>query len=172
MKNLLIFERFYKPPIDIKIRLSEIVKELESKFGGGKEFFEELDNRIKDIENEDMILNLVRGNSNEWLISSGGFGDRLWKLWKSGKIKCKGLVIFNGKMLTLDKGVENWYPPDFDLNDKKFIYIDDSYFSGSTVRKIDSFLKKYNSSIKSVSVIYDGSKKNTNFVKSFFRYYN
>jgi hypothetical protein len=35
MKNLLIFERFYKPPIDIKIRLSEIVKELESKFGGG-----------------------------------------------------------------------------------------------------------------------------------------
>lgn len=56
-----------------------------------------------------MILNLVKGNGSEWLVSSGGFGDRLYKLWESGKIKCRGLVIFNGKMLTDNKGVENWY---------------------------------------------------------------
>jgi hypothetical protein len=172
MKHLVLFERFYNPPLNIKIRLEEIVKELIEEHGGGRLFFNALDSRIKDITNEDMITTLVRGCHDQWIATSGEFGDRLYKIWKDGKFKCKGIVVFNGKMLTNKIGVQNWYPNDFDLKNKKFIYVDDSYFSGSTARKIDNFLNEYKSSIKKVNVIYDGSKEKSTYVNSFFRYYN
>lgn len=142
-----------------------------SKHRGGREFFDALDDAIKSVINEDMILALVRGNKNEWLATSGEFGDILYKLWKEGKFQCKGLVVFNGKMLTNKTGVNAWYPVDFELDNKNFIYVDDSLFSGGTAKKIDSFLREHNSSIKSISVIYDGSKEKSKLVKSFFRYY-
>ena len=119
-----------------------------------------------------MILDLVRGCSNEWIATSGEFGDSLYKLWKSNKFKCKGMVVFNGKLLTHNKDVTGYYPSNFDLNNKQFVYVDDSYFSGITAKKIDDYLQKTYSSIKSISVIYDGSKVKSKKVNSFFRYYD
>lgn len=171
MKYLELFERFYNPPSEIKERLDNIVKELLAKHGGGRAFFDALDDSIKSITNQDMILNLVRGNTNEWIATSGEFGDTIYKLWKEGKFKCKGMVVFNGKMLTHKTDVSGWYPEDFDLDNKEFVYIDDSLFSGSTARKINDYIKKHNSRIKSISVIYDGSKDRNKMVRSFFRYY-
>ncbi len=171
MKYLELFERFYNPPKEVSDKLNAIVKVLLKKYKGGKKFFNALDDSIKGITNQDMILALLKGNSNEWIASSGEFGDTIYKLWKDGKFKCKGLVIFNGKMLTNKTGVNGWYPVDFELNDKQFLYVDDSYFSGSTYKKIDLFLQDYNSRIKNISVIYDGSKEKSKMVKSFFRYY-
>lgn len=172
MKYLQLFERFYNPSQEIRDKLNSIIKDIKSKYVGGKPFFDALDDSIKSITNQDMILALLRGNTNEWISTSGEFGDVVYKLWKEGKFKCKGLVVFNGKMLTNREGVKDWHPVDFDLDDKEFIYIDDSYFSGSTSRKINEFLNEHNSKIKSVSVIYDGSKEKNKSVKSFFRYYN
>jgi len=171
MKHLELFERFYNPPTEVKNKLDDIVQSLLTKYGGGREFFDALDDSIKSITNKDMILALLKGNSNEWVATSGEFGDTIYRLYKNGDFKCKGLVVFNGKMLTHKTGVSGWYPIDFDLDNKEFIYVDDSYFSGSTARKIDDFLKEHNSKIKSVSVIYDGSKERSKMVKSFFRYY-
>jgi hypoxanthine-guanine phosphoribosyltransferase len=171
MKYLKLFEKFYSPPREVKDKLHLIIKNLTKKYKGGKEFFHALDDSIKDITNQDMILALLKGNSDEWIATSGAFGDIVYKMWEDGKFKCKGLVVFNGKMLTHKKGVNNWYPVDFDLSDKEFIYVDDSFFSGSTYKKINGFLKENNSIIKEVSVIYDGSRMKTNIVKSFFRYY-
>ena len=174
MKYIVLFERFYNPPKEIKERIDNTVKELLIKYRGGRQFFDALDDYIKDITNQDMMLSLVRGCHNEWICSSGEFGDKLYQLWKQDKFKCKGLVIFNGKMhsLSVDSNVNYWYPPDFNFENKKFLYVDDSYFSGNTVRKINNFLSEKGSSIRSVSVIYDGSKHKSDFVKSFFRYYN
>jgi hypothetical protein len=171
MKYLELFERFYNPPTEIKERLDSIVADLLSKHEGGRPFFNALDNAIKSVFNQDMILALVKGNTNEWIATSGEFGDRIYKLWKEGEFKCKGMVVFNGKMQTNKIGVHGWYPEEFDFENKQFIYIDDSLFSGSTANKIDDFLHDHNSKIKSVSVIYDGSKKKNKMVKSFFRYY-
>jgi hypothetical protein len=171
MKHIQLFEKFYNPPVEIKEKLANLVQELLAKHKGGVEFFDALDDKIKSITNKDMILALLKGNSNEWMATSGEFGDTIYKLWKEGYFKCKGLVVFNGKMLTHSKGVSGWYPEGFDLEGKDFVYVDDSYFSGSTVRKIDDFLNQHGSRIKSVSVIYDGSKEKIPFVKSFFRYY-
>lgn len=171
MKYIEVFERFYNPSKSVKDKLDFIIKTLLHKYKGGKPFFDALDDSIKDITNRDMTIALLRGNSNEWIASSGEFGDTIYKMWKSGDFRCKGLVVFNGKMMTDETGVNNWYPIDFELDNKEFIYVDDSYFSGSTARKIDSFLREHNSKIKSISVIYDGSKEKNKMVKSFFRYY-
>ncbi len=171
MRHLVLFEKFYNPPIEIKNRLDSIVNDLLYKYKGGIKFFNALDDSIKDITNQDMIISLVKGNSNEWLATSGEFGDKLYKLYEKGKFKCKGIIVFNGKMLTKKAGIRTWYPSTFEIVDKEFVYIDDSYFSGSTVNKINEFLKENNSKIKSVSVIYDGSKDRSRMVRSFFRYY-
>lgn len=172
MKHIIPFnEKFYNPPQEIKNRLNSIVKDLLSKHGGGRPFFNALDDSIKDITNQDMILSLVKGNSNEWVATSGEFGDKLYNLWMEKKFRCKGIVVFNGKMLTNKIGVTSFYPQKFDIENKEFVYIDDSYFSGSTSRKIDDFLKENNSKVKGISVIYDGSKSKLKNVKSFFRYY-
>lgn len=172
MRYLQLFERFYKPPTEIKDRLDNIVNNLLKQHRGGRAFFDALDQAIKDVTSYDMVLALLKGNTNEWIVSSGEFGDNIYKLWKENKFKCKGVLVFNGKMQTYKIGVTGWYPKDFDLNNKQFIFIDDSLFSGSTFRKVDNFLREYNSKIKSVSVIYDGSREKNKMIKSFFRYYN
>lgn len=171
MKYIKLYEKFYNPSKEIKDKLDSIIKELLNKYDGGKQFFDKLDDSIRDITNQDMILSLVRGNDNKWIAASGKFGDILSNLYDDGKFKCKGIVVFNGKMLTKDKGVTTWYPANFDLNNKQFVFIDDSLFSGSTYRKIDAFLNEHDSSIESISVIYDGSKTKDKMVSSFFRYY-
>jgi hypothetical protein len=172
MKYISIFEKFYSPPLEVKERLNKAVSELLNKYEGGRPFFHALDGFIKDMTNEDIILALLQGTSNEYICASGEFGDKIYKLWKDGKFKCKGVLVFNGKMRTSQIGIKSYYPSNFLIKDKKFVYVDDSYFTGSTANKINRYLIENGSKIKSVSVVYDGCKKKRRGVNSFFRYYN
>lgn len=166
-----ILERFYQPSKETTNKIKKLVEKLEKKWIGGRAFFDALDYNIKHVIDQEVMLGLVKGNKNEWLASSGEFGDILYKLYQQGKFKCKGLVVFNGKMNANNLNAEYYYPKDIDIENKKFIYIDDSYFSGKTVNKINDYLKKYGSKIKSTSVVYDGSKIKKPNVNSFYRYY-
>jgi hypothetical protein len=153
-------------------KLNKIVKDLLKKYVGGRPFFNALDDAIKDVVNEDIVIEVMKGLENQWVATSGGFGDRIYTMWKSGKIRCRGMVVFNGKMCTNRIGVTCWYPSDFDLDNKEFVFVDDSLFSGGTVKKVDDYLSEnHNSSVKSVSVVYDGSPNKNHLVKSLFRYY-
>lgn len=153
-------------------KLNIIVKGLLKKYKGGRPFFNALDGAIKNVVNEDIIIEIMKGLDNEWIATSGGFGDRLYNLWKSGKVKCRGMIVFNGKMCTKDKGVTCWYPADIDVDNKDYVFVDDSLFSGGTVKKIDDYLTEFhNSRVKNVSVVYDGSQNRNNLVKSLFRYH-
>jgi len=165
-------EKFYEPSKSIKHELDTLVAALEKQHIGGRPFFDALDASIKTILDRDIIFALLKGNENEWVVSSGEFGDIVYKLWEDGKIKCKGILVFNGKMLTNKIGVRSYYPKDFDISKKTFVYVDDSHFSGSTVKKIGDYLSEHKSSISAVNVIYDGSKEKKKNVNSFFRYYN
>jgi hypothetical protein len=151
--------------------LESLVAKLIDKYKGGRKFFDALDDQIKGVTNKKMILELLKPFQNEYVLSSGGFGRTLYKLYQDNQFKCKGFASFNGKMATQGKGVTGFIPDDFKINGKKFIYVDDSYFSGGTVNKINEYLKQYDSEIKQVAVVYDGNKKKTPFVKSFYRYY-
>lgn len=172
MKHLYLFETFHQPTTQVKMKLKSIVDKLLSQYGGGKQFFNALDDQIKNLSNQDLILNLVKGCENDYIATSGGFGNLLLKLWQEGKFECKGLVVFNGRMMTDNIGVLSWFPPDFDFNNKEFVYIDDSYFSGTTAKKIDEFLLTKKAKISRIAVIYDGSKLKSPMVDSFFRYYD
>ena len=108
MKYLKVFEKFYHPSTEIKDKLKNIISNLLIKHEGGRKFFDALDDSIKSIVNEDITIALLKGNSNEWIASSGEFGDRIYDLWKNKKIKCKGVVVFNGKMATHEIGVHEW----------------------------------------------------------------
>ncbi len=172
MEHLKTFETFQDAPVEIKNKLEELIEKLLAKYKGGRPFFDALDDQIKNSLNEDITISLMKGCENKYICSSGGFGDKVHKLWKEGKIKCKGLIIFNGKIMTKDKGVTYWYPADFDIKDKEFVFVDDSLFSGKTFRVIEDFLKGYNSTIEYVSVVYDGSKRKDERIHSFYRYYD
>ena len=97
--------------------------------------------------------------------------DILYELYDNSKIKCKDVVVFNGKMQTKKTDISWYYPHDADISNRQYVYFDDSYFSGRTVEKINKFLSEYNSKIKSVNVVYDGSLKKKDNVHSFYRYY-
>ena len=172
MRHLVLFENFKSIPKSIKDRLEGVIRDFRVRLRGGRDFFNAMDAYIKDPSNIDIILELVSKHENDLISTSGEFGDILYKLWIENKFKCKGMIVFNGKMQTNNIGISSYYPNEFDLNNKKFVYIDDSYFSGSTVTKVKEFLKKHNSNIKSVSVIYDGSKEINDNVNSFIRYYD
>jgi len=167
MRYLKLFENFQAPIESIRSKISNIIANIGHR--KGRPFFDALDEAIKDDE---IVLELVKGYENDWIASSGGFGDMLYKLYQDKKFTCKGLVIFNGKMLTNGLGVNSWYPVDFDLDNKEFVYLDDSYFSGSTANKIASFLKEHNSNLYEIAVIYDGSEVRLNNVHSFYRYWD
>ncbi len=173
IKNFKLFEIRGGLEVDSSIynKVENLIDELLVKYKGGFEFFEALDRQIKTVMSEEIILNLTKKLENEFIASSGEFGDIAYKLYESGKIKCKGFIVFNGKILTQNRGIEYFYPENFNLSDKEYVYIDDSYFSGKTVKTINNFLNKYNSSIKGVNVVYNGSPEKTNFVKSIYRYY-
>ena len=91
----LLNEKFYNPPLEIKEKLDKIIKDLLLKYEGGKPFFDALDDSIKSITNQDMILSLLKGNSNEYIATSGEFGDTIYKLWKDKKFK----ISWHGKDL-------------------------------------------------------------------------
>ena len=150
---------------------TRVIKQLLKKYVGGRPFFDALDEYIK--THDDMMVALIKGFENEHIVTSGTFGDNLYELYEQGKFKCKSITVFNGKICTKKKGVTCWYPAMVDLEDKEFIFVDDSTFSGRTIKVIDEYLKKHhNSRIKGVSVAYDGSKQKDPKVKSLYRYYD
>lgn len=158
---------------NVEHRFESMVQDLIEKYGGGRPFFDALDDTVKNTINRDIMLEVLKGLENEWVITSGGFGDFVNDLYENGEFKCLGVGVYNGGMCTRGKGVTCWYPPGFKMDDKVFVYVDDSYFSGGTVRTINEYLKKFhNSHIKEVSVAYDGSKNKSPMVRSLYRYYD
>ena len=149
-----------------------IILRLLDKYKGGRPFFDALDDYIK--THEKMMLALVKGLENEHIATSGKFGDNLFRLYEEGKFRCKSIVVFNGKICTKKKGVTCWYPHDVDLNNKNFVFVDDSVFSGRTIKVIDDHFRQDqdNSKITKVVVAYDGSKTKLPMVTSYYRYYD
>lgn len=138
---------------------------------GGKSFFNKIDNSIK--EDPDIVREICKGLKNEWVVSSGSFGDRVYDLFSKNELECKGVVVFNGKILTRNKGVNSYYPENFDLDNKKFVFVDDSVFSGKTINVIEKYLiEEHNSEVSRVVVGYDGSKNIDRKIKSLYRYYS
>jgi hypoxanthine-guanine phosphoribosyltransferase len=147
---------------------------------GGANFFDKMDEFVRDPKNVDMVYHLIdkikRDFGNNFnLIITGKFGDWVFNLIKTGKIKINGIVIhvsgslrssIKNKSFQIIGGNENR------VYNQKFVLLDDSYYSGSTKKEIDKHLQKYNAKIVKTYVFYDGSFQRNPNVYSVYRYYD
>ena len=171
---------------NIANKVSDIVNKSLNKYIGGEKFFDQLDKEFKKPENIDIIKHMFQVISTQNgmfynIVVSGKFGD-----WIKTLIIDKKIIPFNGTFLHVsgsltshegflnkikeDKQIEIIYKSG-DIQNKEFIFFDDSYYSGSTNRSISNFLILNNSLLKKTYVIYDGSDKTSNDRWSYYNYY-
>jgi hypothetical protein len=172
--------------MDVIKKIDNIVKSISSTDSGGNTFFDRLDSEMKDPKNKFIIIKLFEKiysdfGTNFNLVISGGFGDLIMFLLNKGEIKCGGTILQVSGGLTshftdmnkIKKSKEVIVQKQTgDINNKDFIFVDDSFYSGTTGVSIDHFLKKYSSRILKTYVIYDGNDTKSTDRVSLYRYYD
>jgi hypothetical protein len=167
-------------------RIDTIVKDISKTTPGGNLFFDKLDSEIKKTKNIDIIVKLFEKIYPDFtldynLVVSGGFGDLVMFLLKRGDIKCNGTILQVSGGLTshftdMDKIkkvkeviIQNQIG---DINNKDFIFVDDSFYSGTTEFSINQFLRTLGSKIIKTYVVYDGNDKKSMDRISLYNYYD
>lgn len=186
MKFLLEYSKYHSNP---EAKLRNIVERLLDTEKGGEKFFDALDDEIKNPENEDIILALFNKiyqkynkYSNDFnIVVSGSFGRRILQMNKDSKLFCGGtFVLMSGSitshknkmgLITKNKEVKVEFQDDYIGGGKEFIFIDDSYYSGTTYKLIKKFIEERKSTIKEVYVIYDGNDTPDENRHSLYSYY-
>lgn len=154
----------------LKTKVADIVSINLRKYLGGEIYFDNLDEQIKN--NPSLICTyleyIVRKEGNNNIIVSGEIGNKLIEYQKDGKLsKHINLFVLPGG---LRKGI--LLKNTINIQNNKFIFFDDSYYSGKTLQTIINHLKKYNATIEVSYVVYDGSKHNIHNTHSLYRYYD
>lgn len=167
-------------------KIDNIVKNISDTTSGGNTFFDRLDSQIKNPQNKDIIIELFNKiysdfGTNFNLVISGGFGDLIMFMLKKDEIKCGGTILQVSGGLTshftdmnkIKKSKEVIIQKQIgDINNRDFIFVDDSFYSGTTGFSIDHFLKKHSSRVLKTYVIYDGNDTKSPDRISLYRYYD
>ena len=184
MKHIVEYNQYSESPEE---KLNNIVEDILHQEGGGEQFFDRIDDVIKDPKNLDITLALFnkiyeKYNHDYNLVVSGSFGKKLLELNKKGKIHCSGTFVLmvgsitshQNKMglITKNKEVKIEFQDEEIEKGKEFIFVDDSYYSGTTYKLIKKFLEDRGSTIKEVYVIYDGNDKKEDNRYSLYSYYD
>jgi len=144
--------------------LKAIVGDMITKYGGGEPFFTNLDREVQKKEILNDLLNLIPLSEcvgDVGIIVTGKFGDFV-------KRECKALKIYTvGGGLRSGSKIEG-----FEVKHKKYIMLDDSYYSGRTRNVIKNHLLENGAELGNVYVVYDGSKQREQGINSLFRYHN
>ena len=183
MKHIVEYNQYSESPEE---KLNNIVEDILHQEGGGENFFDKLDDAIKDPKNVDITLALFnkiyeKYNHNYNLVVSGSFGKKLLELNRKERIHCDGtFVLMAGSitshqnkmgLITKNKEVKIEFQDDQIGDGKEFIFVDDSYYSGTTYKLIKKFLEDRGSTIKEVYVIYDGNDTPEDNRCSLYSYY-
>jgi hypothetical protein len=156
-----------------QLSLPDLVSHLIEKHTGGQAFFDELDNCLA-CENifqqlTDKIYPERVIDPFDNIICSGKFGEAFSKWYKENyfiePFKLPGSLRNNDIVSILIIAEHS------ELHSKNFIFVDDSFYSGSTFRMINKLLEPVNSKIIQSFVVYDGSKEPPKNLQSLYRYY-
>ena len=187
MRHILEYNKYSELP---EQKLENIVEDILQQEGGGEHFFNKLDDAIKDPNNLDITLalfNKIYENHNPHqndfnLVVSGSYGKKILELVNQDKIKCGGtFILMTGSitshqnkmgLITKNKDVKIQFQDNHIGGGKDFIFVDDSYYSGTTYKLIKKFFEDRGSTIKEVYVIYDGNDKKENNKYSLYSYYD
>lgn len=160
---------------EMKRRMSQIVQKCIDSHGGGEEYFNELDDLIKNDEDFLMsYLTHISQSSIKNIIVSGEIGSRIAELKKEHQwfLESCNIEYVNG---SLRKGLpiqySNWKLDSY--KNQPFIFVDDSYYSGKTLRIVKIYIEEVlGGYLQNSYVFYDGSEDNLDDVKSLYRYYD
>ncbi len=167
-------------------KMYDLAQDLLKRVPGGRKYFDKIDAALKLPKNLDIIQSVFKQIQEEQgshfnLILTGGFGDWVMSLIRKGVLSVPGnLVITNGSIggkdnrlgkITTDKEVDIVHKK-HDIENQKFILFDDSFYSGSTKKALEDYLKKYGSEIYKTYVLYDGSDESDPKRTALYRYYD
>ena len=155
---------------DMQNKVQKYAAECEKNYIGGEIYFNELDRLIKfDTELlSGFVLYAIQTEKIRKIACTGEIGNLI--------LKCKDndllpndleIVVFNGGLRNDNKVVKL-------INAKtngNYIFVDDSLYSGKTLRAIKKYLNRHGAEIQNCYVFYDGSLKKYSNVHSLFRYY-
>ena len=152
--------------------LNKIINECLEKYEGGERFFEAIDYEIRNnTKLFDSLINLVDKVDYDYVIVSGHFGSVFKTYCKNTeKLDYNKIIKVRGSLRYVND-VENYHEY-YDIKDKKMVFLDDTYYSGKTKRKIVNSIIDNDGDYKGTYVIYDGSKVKQNDVSGLYRYYD
>lgn len=151
-------------------KFNGIVEKLLALYGGGREYFDNLDAEIRAIENLDIVQALFAVPLNH-VVVSGNFGAHVRNLRAQGKIKIYGELIHFAGGLRHGKAPDILYSTDSFMPATGYTFVDDSFYKGRTMRAIDAELKRFGGFVRNVVVAYDGSLTKRDDVRSLYRYH-
>lgn len=154
--------------------IESLVNDCLIKHEGGEKFFDAIDEKLR---NDNLLITMMIGKvlENEtfdYIIVSGNFG-RFFKnfcLNHIGEDFSSNVIVVNGGIRNGNKVVE--FYKKYDIYNKDFIFIDDSYYLGRTRDKIKEAIINNGGHLICSYVFYDGSKIKDDTVHSFYRYYD
>ena len=156
------------------VEMFSIVNECLMQHEGGEKFFDAIDEKLRDDKVLiNMMIDKIRDNEEfDYIITSGKFGVVF-------KEYCNNYLDndFSNKIIVVNGGLRKGYDivsfwDEYDVKNKKIIFIDDSFYLGRTRDKIKEAIEIYKGELTCTYVFYDGSKVRDNSVHSFYRYYD
>jgi adenine/guanine phosphoribosyltransferase-like PRPP-binding protein len=155
------------------LALNMMVKELITEHTGGRNFFNALDAAVKNESFFEKLYCLITQETNGYIpyssIASGKFGlafsNWLRKMLLGPPLLVSGELRHGENTLNLSIYQD-------EIEDKDFIFIDDSLFSGTTRNLIRDELEKYGGRLVHTYVVYDGAPTKDPEVTSLYRYYD
>lgn len=153
-------------------KLDILVTKLIEDHTGGEKFFDCLDFHVaKDFEIMESFFKKVNNSSplEAKFIGSGKFGQTISNIaptWLK-----ESLITVNGSLRKGHKITDLSYAKD-QIKGYNFIFLDDSFYSGSTRDVVKKEIERLGGNLISTIVIYDGSLIKEENVSSMYRYYN
>ena len=155
-------------------KITEIVNECLEKYVGGTPFFNAIDEKLRFDKSmiDLMISEVIENEEFDYIIVSGKFGLSFEEHCHNyyNKEFNKKIIVINGGLRKDNVIIPFW--ENFNIEEKKIVFIDDSYYLGRTRDKIKMAIEEKNGTLINTYVFYDGSKTKDDSVKSFYRYYD
>ncbi len=154
------------------MNLHPLVNFLLRRYIGGIPFFNKLDNMIRKNKAylSYMINEVTVRESFDYIIVSGNYGIEFEKYCKKNNLLKNKVICVNGSLRENENIIPFW--KNYDINNKKIIFVDDSFYSGRTRNKVKEAIINNKGIYLRTYVYYDGSKTKEDDVISFYRYYD
>lgn len=152
----------------MKTSIFDKVNELLEQYIGGQIFFTELDKAVKfDKEVLESLICKVEeiADPRIYTIASGEIGLAMHNLQVDIDFLVPGGLRHDPSKINLEPFKDT-------IKGHRFMFIDDSYFSGKTAMVVKEEIEKYGGIFVGTLVAYDGSKVKEDNVWSLYRYYD